>query len=195
MSSNRERASAGPAPWVFIRRWLADPRKVGSIAPSGAGLRRLIAKHVSFGADDIVVEFGGGTGAITRGLLERGVPADRLHTFEIDAEFAAYLRGRFPEVQVHHADCREADRLVPADRVGRVAAVVVTLPMLVLPMELQREVVDVIFRLLPPGGSFLMYTYSLFAPLDGRRLGLTGRRLGWTPLNIPPAAVWSYRRT
>jgi len=66
--------------------------------------------------------------------------------------------------------------------------------MLVLPLEIQRGVIDTIFRLLPAGGRFLMYTYSLFAPLDGDALGVSGQRLGWTPLNIPPAALWAYRK-
>jgi len=193
--SKRNRWAARlPAPLVFLGRWAADPRRVGSIAPSGRGLRNLIMKHVTRGPDEIVVEFGGGTGGITRGFLENGVPADKLYTFEIDGVMAAYLRERFPGVHVVHGDCRDADKAIGAEDAARVGSLVVTLPMLVLPMDLQRGVVDVIFRLLPPGGHFLMYTYSLFEPLDAAALGVTGRRMGWTPFNIPPATVWAYRR-
>lgn len=193
--SKRERSGARPpAPLVFLRRWAADPRSVGSIAPSGRGLRNLMMKHVVRGPDEIVVEFGGGTGGITRGFLEHGVPADRLYTFEIDGVMAEYLRDRFPGVHVVHGDCRDADKAIPPEDAARVGSVVVTLPMLVLPMEVQHGVIDVIFRLLPPGGSFLMYTYSLFEPLDAKALGVVGRRMGWTPFNIPPATVWAYRR-
>lgn len=188
--------SAGhlPAPLVFLKRWAANPRAVGSIAPSGPGLKRLIQKHTACEPGEYVVEFGGGTGAITKAFLDKGVPADHVYTFEIDGELAAYLRESLPGVNVVHADCREADALIPAEAAGKIGSVVITLPMLVLPKDVQRGVVDVIFRLLPEGGHFLMYTYSLFAPLDAEALGVRGRRLGWTPLNIPPATVWAYQR-
>lgn len=198
MTSNVSKAEGAvsrlPAPLVFLRRWAADPRSVGSIAPSGRGLRNLIMRNVRREPDQIVVEFGGGTGGVTRGFLECGVPADKLHTFEIDGVMARYLMEKFPGVHVHHADCRDADKLIPAEDRSRVGSLVLTLPMLVLPMDVQHGVIDVIFRLLPSGGHFLMYTYSLFEPLDAKALGVVGHRMGWTPFNIPPATVWAYRK-
>jgi phosphatidylethanolamine/phosphatidyl-N-methylethanolamine N-methyltransferase len=183
-----------PAPLIFLKRWAANPRAVGSIAPSGIGLRRLFQKHTHCGPDEVLVEFGGGTGAITRAFLDMGVAPERLYTFEIDDELAAYLRETLPGVHVVHGDCREAFGRIPVEDRARIGALVVTLPMLVLPMDVQKGVIDVIFRLLPPGGRFLMFTYSLFAPLDAMALGVRGTRLGWTPFNIPPATVWAYSK-
>ena len=41
-----------------------------------------------------VVELGGGTGAITQGLIERGIPRDRLIVIELDGALHAYLKER-----------------------------------------------------------------------------------------------------
>ncbi len=197
MSSTATERRTGDSPaaaWLFFKRWLADPWAMGSIAPSSASLRRVIGRNIVCGPDQIVVEFGGGTGAVTRAILDSGVPADRVVSFEIDHELAGFLRGRYPDITVHEEDCRKAAELLGGDRAGRVGTVVIGIPMITFPLDFQREVIDATFRILPPGGQFLLYSFMPHSPLDRAALGLTGRRVGFTPLNLPPASVWGYRR-
>lgn len=182
------------AAWLFFKRWLADPRAMGSVAPSSAVLRRLIGRNIICGPDQVVVEFGGGTGAVTRAILESGVPADRVISFEIDGELAGFLRGRHPDITVFEADCRKAAELLGERLTGKVGTVVIGIPMITFPLDFQRTVIDTTFRILPPGGRFLLYSFMPHSPLNRRALGLTGRRLGFTPLNLPPASVWGYQR-
>jgi len=171
---------------------MAHPLAVGSVTPSGPGLQRLVRAHTKCAVDEIVVEFGGGTGPITKAFLEAGVSPERLYTFEIDEQMAAYLRDSFPEVNIVHGDCREAETYLPKEYVGKAGTLIVGIPMLSLPMPVQQGIVDCIFRLLPEGGNFMLYTYSLFSPLKREALGLKGRRLGFTFANFPPASLWSY---
>lgn len=182
------------AAWMFFQRWLANPLAVGSITPSGPGLQKLVRKHTHCGPDQIVVEFGGGTGPITKALLDSGIPGERIYTFEIDDHLASYLRRVYPDVNVVHDDCRKVDSLIPKEMVGKVATVVTGIPMLTLPQTVQKEIVDAIFRVLPEDGRFILYTYSLTSPINMKALGLKGTRLGWTPHNIPPASVWGYTK-
>jgi phosphatidylethanolamine/phosphatidyl-N-methylethanolamine N-methyltransferase len=144
--------------------------------------------------DQIVVEFGGGTGAVTKGLLANGIPGDRVWSIEIDGELARFLSHLFPGVNVVEGDAREADRLIPAEHVGNVGTVIVGIPMVMLPRPLQTEIIDAIFRIMPPGSRFLLYTYCITSPLPLAALGLKGERLAWTPANFPPASVWGYWR-
>jgi phosphatidylethanolamine/phosphatidyl-N-methylethanolamine N-methyltransferase len=185
---------APPAAWVFFQRWLADPLQMGSIIPSSIGLRKLVTKNVTCTPDQVVVEFGGGTGAITRALLEAGVPANRVFSIEIDGDLATFLQQTYPDVNVVHGDCREVEKHIGEDLVGKVGTLVVGIPMVMLPIELQKEIVAAIFRVLPKGGRFLLYTYCATSPLDMKKLGLKGKRLGWTPRNFPPASVWGYSK-
>ena len=136
--------------WLFFRRWLADPWAMGSVAPSSPALRRRITREIRCEPDEVVVEFGGGTGPITAAILESGIPAERLYSFEI--------------------------------------------PMITFPLGFQREVLDATFRILRPGGRFLLYSFMPHSPLNRAALGLTGERLGFTLRNLPPASVWGYRR-
>ncbi|CAK0777832.1 phosphatidylethanolamine/phosphatidyl-N-methylethanolamine N-methyltransferase [Azospirillaceae bacterium] len=185
---------APPAAWVFFKRWLADPLTMGSIVPSSIGLRRLVSKNLICGPDQIVVEFGGGTGAITKAVLEAGIPADRVYTIEIDPELAKFLHLTYPDAKVIHGDCRHVDELIGKEWVGKVGTIIVGIPMVMLPIELQKEIIEAIFRVLQPGGRFLLYTYCATSPLAMRKLGLKGKRLGWTPQNFPPASVWGYSK-
>ncbi|MFM2042778.1 MAG: putative phospholipid N-methyltransferase [Pseudomonadota bacterium] len=179
---------------LFLKRWLANPKAVASITPSGPSLSRLIASHVRRDPDEVVVEYGGGTGAITQALLESGIPPSRLYTVEMDRELAGYLRTQFPDVNVLQGDVRNIRSLLPPQFIGKVGTVVVGIPMILIPAEAQRKIVDEIFAIMPEGRRFLSYTYSARSPLKRRALGIEGKRVGFTVANIPPASVWGFTR-
>lgn len=185
---------APPAAWVFFKRWLADPISMASIIPSSPALRKIVSKNIICGPDEVVVEFGGGTGAITKAILEAGVPANRVYSIEIDKELVDFLQQAYPDIHVVHGDARVVDTLIAPTHVGKVGTVIVGIPMVLLPVKLQGEIVDAIFRILPPGRRFLLYTYCATSPLPMEKLGLTGKRLAFTPFNFPFASVWAYER-
>ncbi|QCG96626.1 phospholipid methyltransferase [Azospirillum sp. TSA2s] len=180
--------------WLFFRRWLADPWAMGSVALSSPALRRRITREIRCEPDEVVVEFGGGTGPITAAILESGIPADRLYSFEIDRDLARHLRARCPAVTVIADDCRKAPELLGEALCGKVGTVVIGIPMITFPLEFQREVLDATFRILRPGGRFLLYSFMPHSPLNRGALRLKGERLGFTLRNLPPASVWGYWR-
>lgn len=194
VADKAKRRKSPPPAWLFFQRWLANPLSMGSITPSSAALRQEIRRNLHVGPDEVVAEFGGGTGAITRALLEAGIPGRRIYAFEIDKELATFLHGSFPDVNVVNADCRTIDRVLAPELVGRVGTVVIGIPMVTLPLAVQREIVEASFSVMPQGRPFLLYTYMAHSPLDRKALGLTGRRVGFTWKNVPPASVWAYRK-
>lgn len=176
----------------FFQRWLSNPLAVGSIMPSSPGLCALVQKQLGYKSDEIVVEYGPGTGAITRAILDAGVPAERLYSIEIDPELVKYMTHEFPEVTVIHGDVRHSDSLIGSSLVGQVGTVIVGIPMVLLPFEQQQEIIAAIFRILKSGRHFLLFTYCITSPLSMKALHLRGKRLGWTPWNFPPASLWAY---
>lgn len=181
-----------PAAWVFFQRWMANPMAIGSVTPSGPGLRKLIRENLVHGPDEVVAEFGAGTGAITRALLEGGMPSERIYSFEIDPHLAQYVHGVYPDVNVINGDCRKVAETLGPDLVGKVGTVVIGIPMAMLPMTMQREIVEATFSVMPEGRRFLLYTYMIHSPLNLKELGLKGKRIGFTWKNVPPASVWAY---
>lgn len=193
-ANDRAKDKPPSAAWVFFKRWLADPISMASIIPSSAALRKIVTKNILCGPDEIVVEFGGGTGAITKAILEAGIPAKKIYSIEIDKELVDFLARTYPDINVLHGDARKCDELLGAPLVGKVGTVIVGIPMVLLPLDLQTEIVDAIFRIMPKGRRFLLYTYCATSPLPMAKLGMTGKRLGFTPFNFPMASVWGYQR-
>jgi len=180
--------------WLFFKKWLANPLAMASITPSAPSLGRLIARNVRREPDEIVVEYGGGTGPITRALLDSGIPASRLYVIELDPELANYLRTQFPDVNVIQGDVRNIRQLLPPQYIGKVGTVIVGIPMILIPTEAQKVIVEETFAIMPEGRRFLAYTYSTGSPMNKGELGIKGRRVGFTLANIPPASVWGYTR-
>ncbi len=179
---------------LFLRRWLANPLRVGAILPSSKALARLVGRNVVRDGNEVVLELGAGTGTITRGLVEAGVPEANLILVELDPDMVAYLRSRFPKARVIEGDATRPLDLMPSHLVGRVDAVISGIPALQFPLEKQRDYMDQCFAACQPEGYVLQYTYSLKSPLPYQLLEMTGRRLGLALANVPPAHLWGYTR-
>ncbi len=178
-------------PWMFFRRWIANPLQMGSVVPSSPALCRRVAAHTRWASDEAVLELGAGTGVISRALLDGGVPPERLFVVEIVPGMATHLRRRLPGVNVIEGDARNLVELIPAQWHGRIGTVVCGIPLVLLPLTGQRRFIDAI-EAVAPGRGFLHYSYCATSPLPSARHRLAARREAWTALNFPPASVWRY---
>ena len=177
---------------LFRKSLLRNPRQVSAIAPSSPRLARAMAAGLGPHTGR-VVEFGPGTGSLTRAILAAGVAAENLTMFELDATFADHLRQTFPGTVLHLAGADAAPDLV-APGVG---AVVSGLPLLSMPDAVCRAIVTAAFRILAPGAPYIQFTYGPAPPVPAamiRALDLsveTGPKI-WT--NLPPARVYRFRQ-
>ncbi len=178
-------------PWMFFRRWIANPLQMGSIVPSSTSLCRRVVAHTKRAPNEYVLELGAGTGVISRALLDGGVPAERLIVVEIVPSMAEHLRRVLPGVTVIAGDARELPALLAEATHGKIGTVVCGIPLVLLPVAEQRRFIDAI-EAVAPGRGFLHYSYCATSPLPARKHSLVPRREAWTPLNFPPASVWRY---
>ncbi|MBM3539315.1 MAG: methyltransferase domain-containing protein [Alphaproteobacteria bacterium] len=194
MKRSTVRAETRQEEFLFFRRWVAHPLKVGALLPSSPFLARLVARHTRIGDDDVVVELGAGTGAVTKALLDAGIPKERLFVIEIDADMCTYLRKWYPQAQVIHGDAGALVDILPRKHHGKVATVISGIPMITLPEDVQARLIRSWLGQLKPGGRLLQYTYSLISPIPQKKFGLSVRRAGMTFLNLPPASVFKYEK-
>src|SRR3990172_4691780 len=85
---------------VFWRQFRQQFHTTGSVMPSGRFLGRALARYVAArpgGGDSRgqrILEVGPGTGAVTRHIVERLGPDDRLDLVELNEQFVARLNER-----------------------------------------------------------------------------------------------------
>lgn len=181
----------------FFRRWLRDPYLIGAVAPSGKGLATGMARPVDPAAPGAVIELGGGTGKMTRGLLEHGIPPADLFPVEKDETLFGLLVERFPQLRITHGDAADLGRIAGDLGLSRVKAVVSGLPLIGMPRPVRRAIVGSAFDVLEPGGIFVQFTYTPVSPVHPgimAEVGIGGRAVKLVWLNLPPARIWVYRR-
>ena len=177
--------------FMFGREILDSPRSMGAICPSSPKLARRMASLVDQ-QSGIVVELGGGTGAVTAALLKKGVSPQRLIVIEQSTKLSALLRNRFPEVTVINGDAARLAELLGPDS-GKVTAIVSSLPLRSLERGDVRNILGQLEQVLQQDGLFIQYTYSHRdhrAKLS-RHFNNVHSSIVWG--NLPPARIDAYR--
>jgi phosphatidylethanolamine/phosphatidyl-N-methylethanolamine N-methyltransferase len=178
---------------LFLKTWFRSPLGVAAWAPSSSATGRTMAEAAGLGPEDTVVELGGGTGTVTRTILERGVKPENLVVIEREAAFAAHLRKTYPGVRVVEGDARCFGWLLAPLAIPRVTAVISTLPIVWFGADAQRRILNQAFALMGPGGRFLQLT-NQFAPPIPRSADTRARRAAYVWANFPPSSIWLYER-
>ncbi len=201
---------------VFYREALRQSQEVGAFTHTSKVVADAIAEPIRRGPSGAplrVLEVGAGTGALTRSIVERLEPGDRLDLIEINPEFVQVLHEQFgtraggPQVEIKQCDAELLPRDVQYD------VIVSSLPLLNFTPEKVRSVFELYFEeLLRPGGTLSYYDYwakelrtfmvgprerrRMKAVLDvtkefRRRYEVRDRLIPW---NLTPALVHYLRR-
>jgi len=184
----------------FLRQWIENPRIVGAVSPSGPALAKAMAGYVDLARRGPIIELGPGTGPVTKALLERGIPLERLLLVEYETKFCRMLAERYPGVKIVQGDAYGLKATLAGHvESGGVATVVSSLPLLNRPERDRIELLHQAFELMGPDGLFIQFTYGLaVSPMPIHAHGVGGAYVGKGSapilLNIPPARVWRYRR-
>lgn len=177
---------------LFLRQLISRPKQISAIAPSSRFLARAMAAGLG-PTTGRVVEFGPGTGVLTRAILTAGVKPQNLTLFEFNPDFVAHLRRSFPGVTVHNKGAQTASAHVGTG----ISAVISGLPLLSMPFEVREAIVRAAFDVLAPGGIYVQFTYGAKPPVPPeqmRALGLTVEQTAHVLFNLPPARVFTFRR-
>lgn len=178
---------------LFFRQWLRSPRSMGSVIPSSRALARAVARAMDWQPGQTVVELGAGTGAISRGLLEAGLPPEAITMVELDRPLFEYLRDRFEGVRVINGDATRLADILRQQGVEKVSTVISGLPMVNMPLEFQRAIVEQSFAATGSKGALLQYSYSPVCPIPAKKLGVSAELVRYVLRNVPPATVWRFR--
>ncbi|HVQ55908.1 MAG TPA: hypothetical protein VMS29_04050 [Pyrinomonadaceae bacterium] len=178
----------------FLQAFLKNPTKVGSIAPSSPELAREMLKGVKPDADNIVIELGVGTGAITK-FLEELVPDNRsLLGIELDEGLVRLLSKSFPDLNIVCGNAAEMSEIHERSGLGKVSYIISCLPFVSLPGEIRDGVLNEVDKFMQKGCLFrtLQYAHGYYLPSAVKFRKMMQERYGKerrSPLvvkNVPP---------
>lgn len=181
---------------LFLREWIANPQRTGSVAPSSPQLGAAMARWLPHNRESYVLELGPGTGAVTEALFKHGLRQNRLIAIEHNETLAKHLHKRFPHARIVAGDAWDLDKILkegshPVEHVG---AVISSLPLLNFPKAKADELARKIRNALEPHGRWVQYSYHIAKDRSrgGEHFNLISSRVVW--LNLPPARVSVYQK-
>ena len=186
----------------FFKALLRSSGKIGAIAPSSPELAEIMVEWLDWENLNSVVEYGPGTGVFTEAISNRLQPGTEFFAIERDPHLASITRDRCPDVRIVQECVSQVPRLCHEAGIDQVDAILCGLPWAAFHPELQNELLDAMFEVLPPGGKFATFAYWQGVVLPaGQRFRrylhehfsvVKQSRTAWR--NLPPAFVYQCER-
>ena len=185
----------------FLQAFLKNPAKVGSITPSSPELAQKMIAGIDPGPENVVLELGVGTGAITK-FLQDMVPDDRSYLgIELDRDLVRSLRRKYPYMQIARGNAQEAKAIHERSGLGKVGSIICCLPFVSLPNEVGEKILLEVDKFMQHGCTFrtFQYAHGYYFPSAIKLREFMRARYGKSkrsPLivkNVPPAytLTWS----
>ena len=150
----------------FLQAFLKNPTKVGSITPSSPELAAVMLEGVKPDADNVVIELGVGTGAITK-FLQELVPDERSYLgIELDDGLVRLLVKNFPDLNIVCGNASEMSDIHANSGLGKVSYIISCLPFVSLPGEIRDGVLNEVDKFMQKGCLFrtLQYAHGYYLP-------------------------------
>lgn len=184
-----------------FRQFLKRPGTVGAIAASGRRLAQAMVNEIDWDQAGTIVEYGPGTGAVTKYILPRVTDQHDFFAVEINEEMVSMLADLFPQLTVYHESATEIAAICERHGTEHVDAVISGLPWTVFSESLQQELLASMLKVMRPGGVFVTFAYLQGLRLKGARRfrqllkesfsTVTISKPIWR--NFPPAIYYSCR--
>ena len=181
--------------FLFLKRVLANPARVGYLVPSSPFLTRQTAKFIDFSKARTVVELGPGEGCHTRRILQRLHADSKLILIELDSHFAEHLEIQFAadaRVVVVHGNALDLPEIIEGLGIAAPDYIVSGLPFTIMQRELREKLLGGIARAMGPRSRFITYQVSL--GISDHEL-FDRVRSKHCLLNVPPIHVMELRKS
>lgn len=185
----------------FLQAFLKNPGTVGSITPSSPELARRMVAGLRPDENNVVLELGVGTGAITK-FLQDLVPNDESYLgIELDRDLVRSLRRNYSNMKIARGNALDAAEIHRRSGMGKVGTIICCLPFVSMPNEVGEKILLEIDKFMQQGCTFrtFQYAHGYYFPSAIKLREFMRDRYGKSkrsPLivkNVPPAytLTWS----
>lgn len=172
---------------TLLRRFLAAPRTIGSVAPSSQALTESMLENVDWDKVKTIVELGAGTGVFTKAIIERAAPGTHIFIFEIDDELRDKL-GKETGRTIYSNASHMKEALIN-EGLDKIDLIVSSIPYAVLPLKTTESIMRALQECIEENGTFVAFQYSLQMKKTFQQI-FTDVKTRFVALNIPPAFVY-----
>lgn len=180
---------------VFFRGFLEHPKMVGSIIPSSRFTIEKMLAPVKWPECKVFVEYGPGVGTFCQAVLDR-LPRDgNLIVIDTNPLYIDYLKKHFRDSRFHAVlgSAVDVEEIVRAHGHDHADYVLSGLPFSTLPDGVGPAIAAATYRVIRPGGAFLVYQFSARAR-DFMAPHFERIERGFEPLNILPCQLfWGWK--
>lgn len=175
----------------FLKEFFRSPANVGAICPSSKYLAKTVCSLLPPMQDDLIVEIGPGTGAIS-GSLSRAVPKpENLLLVERSAHFFHALCKRYPHLSILQGDAENLQYLLPAHT--PVSTIVSSMPLTTIPEDYKKRILKQFYITLKNNstkqGRLVFVSYNMFCNKNILEAGFVSQCHRIVLRNIPPARI------
>jgi phosphatidylethanolamine/phosphatidyl-N-methylethanolamine N-methyltransferase len=191
---SRWKTLTGSDSLLYVKSLVKSPVEVGQVTPSSRFLAEAMVANVNLANAKIVVEFGPGTGSVTRAILNRCGPHTKFFAMETNAYMVEILQRRFPHVDIVHDSAEFISKYLQKYGHEQADYVISSLPFALIEPELSQRILENTYRALKPGGAFVTYQYFHARLINGvtNRLRRNFNQIHSSLCirNLPPAFVF-----
>ncbi len=180
----------------FFQAFLKNPLKVGAIAPSSPELAAKMLEGIAPNENNIVIELGVGTGAITK-FLQQKIPNNESYLgIELDPNLVKTLKERYAALKIVCGSACETVSIHQDSGLGKVGAVICCIPFVSLPNEVGEKILLQVDQFMRKGNCTFrtfQYAHGYYMPsaiklreFMRNRYGIS-KRSSLVVKNVPPA--------
>ena len=161
--SFKDRAARLFGQWgVFFRGFIEHPRMVGSIIPSSRFTIEKMLAPVKWDECKLFVEYGPGVGTFCQPVLDRLRRDGTLIVIDTNPLYIDYLKKTIRDSRFHAVlgSAADVEEIVRAHGHEQADYVLSGLPFSTLPDGVGPAIAEATYRVIRPGGAFLVYQFS-----------------------------------
>lgn len=180
--------------FTYLKSFFKD-KDVASVTPTSRFCIRRVCRPIDFSRDQVIVEYGAGSGVFADYLLPKMSPGSRLILFETnDLLFEKLQELDDPRVLLFDKSVEFVTELLQEEFIGKTNYIISGIPFSFLDEESKTSVLQQSVELLKEGGKFLAYQTSghLKEPLQKAFGNL---KTGWEWRNIPPMTIYEAEKS
>lgn len=178
---------------IFLYKFLLEPGKIGSITPSSSFLTNAMLDNLPWGHMETIVELGAGTGVFTNFIAEHKKESCQVLVIERDFAMRKLLKISHPTFH-YGAKAEKLNRLLHMRNLPPADCIISGLPFAAFSEALRHKIIAAVYQSLKPGGIFVAFQYSLQMRKTFNDY-FTKVIIDFVPLNMPPAFVYSCKKT